>query len=73
MEYPARMLRLLGRSHRGETLNADEQRRLTSWLATLETQHAVVAYSPQQGFLYTDRIPEDSTVIPIRSGYVQRA
>ena len=67
-EYPARMLRLLGKRRNGGDLTADETKRLDSWLAMLEQNDAVVAYAPEatQGFHYVDRLPTDSTDIPIR-------
>lgn len=49
-EYPLRMLRLLGRRRRGDTLNADETKRLDSWLKKLDEEHAVVGYDPDSRF-----------------------
>lgn len=69
-EYPARMLRLLGRRRAGGELSADENKRLDSWLHQLETEHAVVGYDPTSkfGFYYIDK--DDKTDgkngIPIR-------
>ena len=56
-EYPARMLRLLGRRRAGGTLSANEQHRLHSWLTMLADGQAVVGYDPdndEQGFHYID-------------------
>lgn len=70
-EYPARMLRLLGRRLDGERpLNDEENRRLDSWLDMLEAERMVVAYDPdnlEQGFHYIDRGRGDGKDgIPIR-------
>jgi hypothetical protein len=69
-EYPARMLRLLGRRRAGGEMTEDENKRLDSWLAQLEAEHAVVAYdaSSRFGFYY---IEKDDSIdgkdgIPIR-------
>lgn len=66
--YPARMLRLLGRSRRGEHLSAEDTRRLTNWLAELREKDLVVGYNPEYegGFAYCDRHPSDSIMPPIR-------
>lgn len=69
-EYPARMLRLLGRRRLGDELNETDEKRLDSWLKQLEDQHAVVAYDPDSryGFYYVEK--DDKTDgrdgIPIR-------
>lgn len=69
-EYPARMLRLLGRRRAGGELSADENKRLDSWLAQLEAEHAVVGYSANSrfGFYYIEKNDETDGVngIPIR-------
>lgn len=68
MEYPARMLRLLGRRSLWNDLSDRDARRLDSWLNQLEELGAVVAYSPDRGFLYVakrDGIDGDNG-IPIR-------
>jgi hypothetical protein len=59
-EYPARMLRLLGRRRAGGDLTAEEGKRLDSWLAQLEAEHAVVAYDPESkfGFYYIEKNDE---------------
>jgi hypothetical protein len=56
-EYPARMLRLLGRRLADGGLNSEESRRLDSWLSMLEAEHAVVGYDPNspQGFYYVEK------------------
>lgn len=69
-EYPARMLRLLGRRRAGGDLTADENKRLDSWLRQLQDEHAVVGYDPDSkfGFYYIEK--DDSrdgrNGIPIR-------
>jgi hypothetical protein len=56
-EYPARMLRLLGRRRAGLPLNPVETDRLDAWLQKLEDDHAVVAYDPTSpyGFYYIEK------------------
>lgn len=58
-EYPARMLRLLGRRRSGQELNEQEAARLDSWLAMLEADNAVVGYDPHSefGFYYIEKNP----------------
>ncbi len=60
-EYPARMLRLLGRRQIGGELNASEDQRLDSWLAMLKRERAVVGYDPDsaEGFHYIDAALKD--------------
>lgn len=75
-EYPARMLRLLGRRMDGKApLSDGEARRLDSWLAMLKADKLVVAYDPNnmdQGFHYIDKGPGDGKGgIPIRKQTVQ--
>lgn len=72
-EYPARMLRLLGRRNRGLSLKEEEDLRLTNWLDMLSEQNAVVAYDPTavEGFVYTERIDTDPTDLPIRKQIVK--
>lgn len=70
-EYPARMLRLLGRRLEGDRpLTAEENRRLDSWLTMLAEDKLVVAYDPRnmdQGFHYVDRTKAEARArIPIR-------
>lgn len=50
--YPARMLRLLAKGRRGARLTEEEAKRLNSWLDELDESGAIVAYSPDAGFLY---------------------
>lgn len=68
-EYPARMLRLLGRQRAGGELSDNEAKRLQSWLGMLAEHDAVVGYdpdNPDQGFHYIDPEPGDgSDGIPI--------
>lgn len=56
-EYPARMLRLLGRRRLGLEINDDETQRLDGWLAKLDGDHAVVGYDPDSefGFYYIEK------------------
>lgn len=69
-EYPARMLRLLGRRRAGLPLNDTENIRLDAWLDKLERDHAVIGYAPDSvyGFYYIEK--DDKTDgkdgIPIR-------
>lgn len=69
-EYPARMLRLLGRRRAGNPMNDREAQRLDSWLAKLEEDHAVVGYDPdsQYGFYYIEKDDklDGKNGIPIR-------
>jgi hypothetical protein len=67
-EYPARMLRLLGRRRAEGELTDDEDARLDAWLEALEEREIVVAYSPERGFLYVDadEIGDGNDGIPIR-------
>ena len=64
--YAARMLRLLGRRHKGIANSAESDARLDSWLAQLEKAGAVVTYVPntEDGFFY---VPGESDVegIPV--------
>lgn len=71
-EYPARMLRLLGRRQTGADLTEREVQRLDSWLAKLKEQRAVVAYDPThpRGFGYVPRLPTDQRNVPIRKQIV---
>lgn len=69
-EYPARMLRVLGRRRANLPLSPAESRRLDAWLKQLDADHAVVGYDPESkfGFYY---IEKDDAVdgldgIPIR-------
>jgi len=70
-DYPARMLRLLGRRMEGQVLNPTEANRLDSWLQQLLEDDAVVVYDPQSGFGYASRKPEDPTDVPIHIKTVQ--
>ena len=66
MKYQARMLRLLARRHMMNELNAEETRRLDSWLIKIEESDAVVGYDPNKGFAYIPRRDGDPDDIPIR-------
>jgi hypothetical protein len=68
-QYPARMLRLLGRRRAGFDLSGADSERLDSWLATLKDEGLVVAYCPERkGFLYVeaDEVGDGARGIPIR-------
>jgi len=68
-QYPARMLRLLGRRNAGASLTFDESDRLDSWLEALNDRDIVVAYVPDgDGFIYVDadEIHDKPNGIPIR-------
>jgi hypothetical protein len=69
-EYPARMLRLLGRRRAGLPLNPVEEDRLDAWLLKLEEDHAVIAYDPESpyGFYYIEKndVTDGLDGIPIR-------
>lgn len=68
-EYPARMLRLLGRRLGDTPLSEAEAARLDSWLEMLWRENAIVAYDPdniRQGFHYIERTSKDSQTVPIR-------
>lgn len=73
-QYPARMLRLLGRQRAGVELTEDEQARLDGWLEALEDKQIVVAYAPDgDGFIYVDADEKGDCPngIPIRPRTVQ--
>lgn len=68
-QYPARMLRLLGRRRAGNELTEEEQDRLDAWLEALTEKSLVVAYCPDfEGFLYVeaDEVGDGSDGVPIR-------
>ena len=68
-QYPARMLRLLGRRRAGTELGEDEAERLDAWLEGLAEKDLVVAYAPDfEGFIYvtSDEKDDGSGGIPIR-------
>lgn len=68
-QYPARMLRLMGRKRSGVALSDDEADRLEAWLESLEEKGLVVAYVPDgDGFIYVyaDEVDDGSGGIPIR-------
>lgn len=70
-DYQARMLRLLGRRMAGQTLNREEDKRLTAWSEMLNGDNAVVAYDPDQGFAYIERQPEDPEDMPIHTQLIR--
>lgn len=54
-QYPARMLRLLGRRRSGGDLSETDGERLDAWLEALDERGLVVAYAPTgDGFIYVD-------------------
>ena len=68
-DYPARMLRLLGRVRTGQELSPDDRTRLDAWMGQLSDWDAVVGYCPAVGFLYVeaDEIGDWDDGIPVRS------
>lgn len=74
-EYPARMLRILGKRRAGGELTDLENQRLDAWLKKLEDDHAVVGYDPNStfGFYYIEK--DDRTDgadgIPIRRQQIE--
>ena len=64
-DYPAKMLRCLGRKRAGLEITDDEQKRLTSWLERMERDNTVVAYDSTRGFGYGPRSKEDPADLPI--------
>lgn len=69
-EYPARMLRLLGRRNAGQDLTETDEGKLNRWLSWLQGEDAVVAYSPMTdpGFRYVlaDEADDNVNGIPVR-------
>lgn len=68
-QYPARMLRLLGRRRAGIKLNEDETDRLDAWLDSIAEKNLVVAYVPDgDGFIYVeaDERHDGASGVPIR-------
>ena len=69
-EYPARMLRILGKRRAGGELSDLENKRLDAWLKKLNDDHAVIGYDPDStfGFYYIEKNDETDGVdgIPIR-------
>lgn len=73
-QYPARMLRLLGRRRQSIELTVEEDGRLDGWLESLEERDIVVAYAPDNGgFIYvdTDEVGDGQDGIPIRRRTIQ--
>lgn len=73
-QYPARMLRLLGRRRAGGQLTEDEADRLDAWLEGLAEKGLVVAYAPDaDGFLYVeaDEIHDGKNGVPIRRRIIE--
>lgn len=71
-EYPARMLRLLGRRTHGLPLRDEERVRLERWLAELEEREVIVAFCPnpptdEPAFHYITAAAKDhDDPVPIR-------
>lgn len=68
-QYPARMLRLLGRRNADVELTDEEADRLEAWLEALEEKGLVAAYWPEgDGFIYVfaDEYGDGSGGVPIR-------
>lgn len=68
-QYPARMLRLLGRRRSEVELTDEEDSRLDAWLDALDDKDIVVAYAPDDGgFIYVeaDEHGDGDNGIPIR-------
>jgi hypothetical protein len=68
-QYPARMLRLLGRRRSGVELTEEEYERLEAWMVALEDKNLVVGYAPEgNGFIYVvaDEKNDGEGDIPIR-------
>lgn len=73
-QYPARMLRLLGRRRQDIELSVDEESRLDAWLDALEEREIVVCYAPDNGgFIYVDadEVQDGADGIPIRKRTIQ--
>lgn len=73
-QYPARMLRLLGRRNAGHELTGDEASRLDSWVESLAERGFVVAYAPDgPGFIYVDadEVGDGAGGLPIRKRVIQ--
>ncbi len=68
LQYPARMLRLLGRRNLGLPLSDEQSHRLDNWLANLREKNLVVAYSESVGLIYVDadEVHDGHEGIPIR-------
>lgn len=61
----AMMLRAEGRRRAGVQLTPENEHELDTWLATLKSENAVVAYFPDkpQGFYYVPREPTDKDIV----------
>jgi putative intracellular protease/amidase len=73
-QYPARMLRLLGRRRADGQLTEDEADRLDAWLEGLAEKGLVVAYAPDaDGFLYVeaDETHDGKNGVPIRRRIIE--
>lgn len=63
LAYPVAMLRLEARRRAGYPLSDDKVSRLSAWRDMLNREGKVVDYSPEVGFVYVDRQPEDADLI----------
>jgi len=70
-DYPAKMLRCLGRKRAGLVITDEEQKRVTSWMDRMERDGTVVAYDSTRGFGYGPRSEEDPTDLPIHVAEVR--
>lgn len=59
-QYPVLMLRAFGRRRAGQPLTDELNRKLNLWLARLENEQVVVAYSEDEGFHYVPREGTDT-------------
>ena len=68
-EYPARMLRDLGRLRARADMPESERDRLLKWVRRIEEAQCVVAYNPDFGFFYVEATEGDwPDGTPIRPG-----
>jgi len=72
-DYPAKMLRCLGRQRAGLEITPEEQKRLTSWMERMARDNTVVAYDSTRGFGYGPRSAEDPADLPIHVAEVRFA
>lgn len=74
-EYPAQMLRLLGKRRHGVPMSEEQERRLDVWLSSLRQANAIVGYDPdndEKGFHYIDPRPgEGDNGVPIRRSEIR--
>lgn len=77
MEYPARMLRLLGRRRKNLPMNPAEESELNGFLNRLDRDGTIVAYQPDDedvGFKYIPvEFKDHDEDIPIRKAMLKKA